>query len=90
MEPSIVADFYNGANIVLNTHRPFNLKQNQNRLGIEGKTINNRTFDVAACGSFQLIEFKEDLPNHFIEDEEMVSFRSDQELLKKIDYLYAI
>lgn len=86
VEPSIVADFYNGANIVLNTHRPSNLKQNQNRHGIKGKTINNRTFDVASCGSFQLIDYKEDLSNHFIEDEEMISFKNDQELIKKIDY----
>jgi spore maturation protein CgeB len=84
--PSVVANFYNGAKVVLNTHRPFNLKHNQNRLGIVGKSINNRTFDVAACGSFQLIQFKEDLPNHFIENEEIVSFNNNQELAQKIDY----
>lgn len=85
-EPSVVAKFYNGAKIVLNTHRPFNLRQNQNKLGIIGKSINNRTFDIAACSSFQLIEFKEDLPNHFVEDKEIVSFRSNQELVQKIDF----
>ncbi|MEH6948248.1 glycosyltransferase [Bacillus sp. JJ634] len=86
VKPSIVANFYNGAKIVLNTHRAFNLKENQNRIGIEGKSINNRTFDVAACGSFQLIEFKEDLPNYFLEGEEIVSFKSYQELVNKLDY----
>lgn len=86
VEPSVAADFYNGANIVLNTHRPSNLKQNKNLLGIEGNTINNRTYDVASCGSFQLIEYKEDLPSHFIEDKEIVSFRNDQELIEKIDH----
>jgi spore maturation protein CgeB len=86
VEPAVAANYYNGAKIVLNTHRPFNLRQNKNGLGIAGKSINNRTFDVAACGTFQLIEFKEDLPSHFIEDEEMVTFRSDQELIQKLDY----
>jgi spore maturation protein CgeB len=86
VKPSIASSFYNNANIVLNTHRPFNYKDNKNRLGIVGKSINNRTFDVAACGAFQLIEFKEDLPNHFNEDEEMVSFKNDLELMKKLDY----
>jgi spore maturation protein CgeB len=86
VKPSIAADFYNCAKIILNTHRPFNLKHNQNRLGIEGKSINNRTFDVAACETFQLIEFKEDLPNHFVEDEEIAAFKSNEELLKKIEY----
>lgn len=86
VEPSVVASFYNGAKIVLNTHRPFNLRQNQNKMGIIGKSINNRTFDVAACGSFQLIEFKEDLPTHFLDDDEIVSFSNNQELVQKLDY----
>lgn len=86
VEPSVAADFYNGANIVLNTHRPSNLKQNKNQLGIEGNTINNRTYDVASCCSFQLLEYKEDLPSHFIENKEMVSFKNDQELIEKIDH----
>jgi spore maturation protein CgeB len=84
--PTVVADFYNGAKIVLNTLRPFNLKQNQNKLGIVGKSINNRTFDAAACGSFQLIQYKEDLQHYLIENEEIVSFKNNQELCQKIDY----
>ncbi|MBB6445215.1 CgeB family protein [Bacillus benzoevorans] len=86
VEPSKVADFYNSASIVLNTHRPFNLKQNQNRLGIVGKNINNRTFDAAACAAFQLIEFKEELPKHFKEKQEIISFKNNQELLEKLNY----
>lgn len=85
-EPKIVADFYNGAKIVLNTHRPFNLNYNQNQLGVAGKSINNRTFDIAACAAFQLIDFKEDLPNHFIEDEEIVSYKKFEELIEKTQY----
>ncbi len=86
VEPPIAAQYYNGAQIVLNTHRPYNLSQNKNRIGINGKSINNRTFDVAACGAFQLIEYKEDLPIHFIEDQEVVSFKNDHDLLLKINY----
>lgn len=86
VEPAIAANYYNGTKIVLNTHRPFNLQQNENRMGIVGKSINNRTFDAASCGAFQLIEFKEDLPTHFIEEEEIVSFKNYQELIEKIDY----
>jgi spore maturation protein CgeB len=90
VEPSISANYYNGSNIVFNTHRPFNLKENKNRLGVVGKSINNRTFDAAACGAFQLIEFKEDLPNHFIADEEIISFKNHQELIEKINYYMPI
>nr|WP_295972088.1 glycosyltransferase [uncultured Bacillus sp.] len=86
VEPAMAADFFNGAGIVLNTHRPYNLKQNQNRFSIVGRNINNRSFDVAACAAFQLIEFKEDLPKHFKVDEEIVSFHDYQELTKKLHY----
>ncbi|KAF0822378.1 glycosyltransferase [Cytobacillus firmus] len=86
VEPSIAANFYNGAKIVLNTHRPFNLKQNKNSIGIVGKSINNRTFDVAASGAFQLIQFKEDLPAHFIEEDEIIAFKNESELIKKVEY----
>lgn len=89
VDPTIAAHYYNGAKIVLNTHRPHNLIQNKNRIGIEGKSINNRTFDVAACGIFQLIEHKEDLPVHFTEDHEIVSFSNDHELIAKMnDYMH--
>lgn len=86
VNPPIAAQYYNGANIVLNTHRPHNLMQNKNRIGLHGTSINNRTFDVAACGAFQLIEYKEDLPEHFVQDQEMVSFTNDDELMLKINY----
>ncbi|UOE53082.1 glycosyltransferase [Bacillus sp. CMF12] len=85
-EPPTVANYYNGAKIVLNSHRPLNLRQNKNKLGIAAKSINNRTFDVAACGAFQLIEFREDLTKHFIENEEMVAFRNIDDLIQKIHY----
>lgn len=86
VEPQIAADYYNGAKIVLNSHRPSNLRQNKNKLGITGKSINNRTFDVAACSAFQLIEFREDLPKHFIENKEIIAFRNMQELIEKVHY----
>lgn len=86
MEPEKVANYYSTSKIVLNSHRPHNLKYNQNQLGIIGRSINNRTFDVAACGAFQLIEHKEDLSLHFIEGVEIVSFKSFEDLMKKTSY----
>lgn len=86
VEPSVASKYYNGAKIVLNSHRPYNLQQNQNRVGIAGKTINNRTFDVAACETFQLIDYKEDLPKFFVENEEIAVYRDRDDLLDKINY----
>jgi spore maturation protein CgeB len=79
-------NYYNRTCINLNTHRPFNLKQNKNTIGVINESINNRTFDIASCGAFQLIEFKPDLPQHFIDGEDIVSFNSNEELLIKVKY----
>ncbi|WP_332694906.1 CgeB family protein [Halalkalibacter lacteus] len=84
--PIDTKNHYNRASINLNTHRPFNLKQNKNTRGVVNESINNRTFDIASCGAFQLIEFKPDLPQHFFSGKEIVSFNNNDELLKKVKY----
>jgi len=83
VEPQQVAHYYNGANIVLNPHRSHNFSHNQNTLGVVGKSINNRTFDIAACEAFQLIEAKPDLSLCFAE-EEVVSYLDYKDCLDKV------
>ncbi|MFA9556912.1 glycosyltransferase [Evansella sp. AB-rgal1] len=84
--PQNVNFIYNSAKINLNTHRPFNLKQNKNKKGIMPLSINNRTFDIASCRSFQLIECKEDLSQHFNIGKEIICFTSMNDLVDKINY----
>ncbi|MED4206753.1 glycosyltransferase [Neobacillus mesonae] len=86
VQPDVVSNYYNGAKIILNTHRPFNLQQNKNRIGIVGKGINNRTFDVAACEVFQLIDYKEDINNYFIDEDEIVSYKDFNQLIDQINF----
>ncbi|MBE6185284.1 CgeB family protein [Heyndrickxia ginsengihumi] len=81
--PQDVATFYNGAKIILNPHRTGQLKYNKNRLGIINESINNRTFDIGACGKFQLIEEKADLFT-FFEHDEIVSYQDQHDCLLKI------
>lgn len=83
--PHEIPDYYNSAKIVINTHRPHNLEENNNSMGIINQSINNRTFDVAACGAFQLISHQPDLRDYFSE-EEMVSFKNQGEFLGKIHF----
>ncbi|MDQ0218925.1 protein CgeB [Peribacillus cavernae] len=86
VHPSAAAHFYRSAKIVLNTHRPYDEKTNQNSAGIINRSINNRTFDIASCKSFQLIQYMDDLPLHFQEHMEIVSFQTNEELIGKLDY----
>jgi spore maturation protein CgeB len=89
VKPETVVNYYNGSKIILNIHRPSDEKYNKNRNGIIAKSINNRTFDVASCEAFQLIDSKEELANYFEEGKEIISFQDNNDLLEKIHYYIA-
>ncbi|MEW6416967.1 MAG: glycosyltransferase [Nitrospirota bacterium] len=68
-----------GAVICLNPHHPIN----------DIKGTQSRTFDIAACGSFQLAEFKEDIKNLFKIGEEIICYQTIDELKKYIQHYLA-
>ncbi|MFC5772961.1 CgeB family protein [Ectobacillus antri] len=84
LPPQEVMKCYNEAQIVLNPHRQYNCIHNQNRLGVISESINNRTFDIAACRAFTLTEAKMDLASFFTVNE-MVSYYNEQDCLEKIE-----
>ncbi|WP_216828223.1 CgeB family protein [Alkalihalobacterium elongatum] len=88
MTPKRVSSFYSNTKIILNSHRPFQYKYNRNEKGVVNNSINNRTFDIACCEAFQLIDRKRDLYHHFNEEKEIVSFTSMEDLLAKINYYH--
>jgi spore maturation protein CgeB len=51
---------------------------------IEG--VNVRTFEIPACGGFQMINWKPGLDQILKEGDEVVSFRNKEEIIEKIDY----
>ena len=51
---------------------------------IEG--LNTRTFDIPACGAFEIVDYKKNLDIHFEIDKEIVAFKDINELKGKIDY----
>lgn len=57
--------------------------QNKNKNRVKSNTINNRTFDIAACQGFQIIEEKSDLSSFFNKDE-IISYNSFNDCLNKI------
>ena len=48
--------------------------------------INVRAFEIAGCGGFQLISWRPGLNQLFKEGEEIISFKSFNEMKEKIDY----
>ncbi|WP_177167932.1 CgeB family protein [Marininema mesophilum] len=83
--PSEVVRYYNGAKIVLNIHRSCNDIQ-KNPRNTPAYSPNNRTFDIAACRSFQLITHRRDLEKFYKNGVDIVSYHKPLDLLKKMDY----
>ncbi|MED3457852.1 DUF3880 domain-containing protein, partial [Bacillus thuringiensis] len=81
--PQEVALYYNNASLILNPHRSHLFPQNKNKNKVKNNTINNRTFDIAACQGFQIIEEKSDLLSFFNKDE-IISYNSFEDCLNKV------
>ncbi len=71
----VVNKIYLSSKIVLNIHHPHSR---------EG--LNTRTFDIPACGAFEMVDYKKDVEKHFEIDKEIVTFRNMSELKSKIDF----
>ncbi len=70
-----VNKIYLSSKIVLNIHHPHS---------IEG--LNTRTFDIPACGAFEMVDYKKSIERHFEIDKEIVTFKNIDELKSKIDF----
>jgi len=80
-------NYYNGAKIVVNLHRPaVDSKYSRNALQIPGRSINPRTFEIAACGAFQLSDVRDDLPVFYAPGKEIEIYGSPREFLRKVDH----
>jgi len=89
IHPSEAAKYYNGAKINLNIHRAAVDERfdKGNTKGIIPKSVSGRTFEVAGCAGFQLID--QDRPNykiHFEENKEIISFSDAKDFTDKIKY----
>jgi spore maturation protein CgeB len=73
---------YNCGKINLNLHSStFHQDVNPN-----GDFVNPRTFEIAACGGFQLVDERSELVHLFQPGEEIVTFKDIEDLKNKINY----
>src|SRR2546430_1776458 len=70
---------YSASTVSLNHHHPMN--------DVVG--VNTRTFELAAAGACQLVDFKDDLRDLFKPGEEVVAYRDLRELRKQLDFYLA-
>jgi spore maturation protein CgeB len=74
-----IVEFYNACDIVLNLHSS---PVASNGIG-HVDFINPRTFEVPACGAFQLVDRVPELEKFFVLEEELVTFSTEEELMDK-------
>lgn len=85
VEPDEYVKVFNSSQININLH------SSTERDGVEpfGDFVNPRTFELAACGAFQLVDDREYLPECFEPGREVATFRDVHELEQRIDYYLA-
>jgi len=79
--------YYNGASVVINLHRaPDDPKYNRNSRNIPALSINPRTYEIAACGAFQLTDVREDLPSFYTPGYDIATYESADDLLGRLEH----
>ena len=83
--PEESVKIYSSADIVLNLHSsPF-----MDGINPDGDFVNPRTFEIAACGGFQLIDNRKELAELFDPQNEIAVFNTFEELQMMINYWLA-
>ncbi len=82
VKPDEMVKIFSASKINLNLH------SSPTHSGVDpfGDFVNPRTFEIAACGAFQLVDERQYLPEVFDASSEMSIFQSVDELPDKIDY----
>lgn len=87
MGPEETSEYYCASQIVINLHRAHDDESyNSNSRKIPALSVNPRTFEIAACGAFQLSDERADLMNLFTPGEEMITYSSPEDFLAKLHY----
>ena len=77
---------YQSSKININLHSSNSGPDDSNIFDIYGDFVNPRTFEIAACGGFQLVDDRESVRELFDVDEEIVLFSSVEEALDKASF----
>ncbi len=82
IETEEVIKIYNATKININLHSsPYHKDINP-----YGDFVNPRTFEIACCGAFQLVDKREEIPHLFEVGKEIICFESIGDLREKIHY----
>jgi spore maturation protein CgeB len=88
LSPEDSALLINKSKIVINNHRPFNDTTvfSHNSRNFPAVSINPRTFEISACGAFQLTDVRQELNRDYEMGKDIETYTSPTELIEKIEY----
>jgi|GEM_PF-6686683 spore maturation protein CgeB len=90
VNPEEAAKYYNGAKINLNIHRAPQDERFTGQHNIAPTGVSGRTFEIAGCGAFQLIDnLRDDYNRHFKVGKEIISFTDLEDFKSKVAYYLA-
>ncbi|MDD5382133.1 MAG: glycosyltransferase [Candidatus Margulisbacteria bacterium] len=85
--PEEAAKYFNGAKINLNIHRAAQDDRFRGAHDIMPTSVSGRTFEIAGCGAFQLIDdLRQDYKIHFKAGAEIVSFTDQKDFMEKVKH----
>ena len=85
--PAEAVKYYNGAKIVINIHRAYDCKyMNKNSRKLPAYSPNNRVFDIAASGAFQIIGVRRDIKKYLENGKDCVIAKDSNEIIKFCEY----
>ncbi|MNI92288.1 Spore protein YkvP [compost metagenome] len=59
---------------------------NNNTIGVTASSPNPRTFEIAACGTLQLVDVREDLASFYTPGVEIETYSTSDELMQKVNF----
>lgn len=90
LPPEEATHYYSGAKVVINLHRSADDEtHNTNSRRLPAASVNPRLFEIAASGTLQLTDAREQMAAMYVPGSELVTFGSPQELIDRIDYYLA-
>jgi spore maturation protein CgeB len=76
---SEMVKIFNASKIVLNLHPDFGMRE-------KGEGISPRTFAIAGCGVFQLVDYRREMERLFKVGEEIIAFRNLDQAIRLVEY----
>ena len=80
--PEETALIYSGTQVNLNLHS----SPHHSGINPDGDYVNPRTFEIAACGAFQLVDFRSELAGLFREGDEVAVFHREEEMRELVQH----